>query len=179
MNFLELPCDFRRIYDSPDHEGGMLIDLDVKLESLVYIDPVIIMGMALGLRQPLPLHERAGAGESLLLGKTIGSQAKTTPPSLDVTVLIPKGVKFGGTHTYASTDDLLWVIEMGVVYNFSIVLNDVICECPNCFTRTHKDFGDTKDTNYYKKIVCTECLLEKMYICIVKHAIPVFVILSL
>ena len=156
----------------------MLIDLDVKPESLEYIDTTIIMGIALGLRQPVPLHEKGGAGVTLSLGKTIGSQAKTTPPILDVTVLIPKGVKFGATHTYATTDDLLWMIEMGVVRNFSIALNGVICACPNCFTRTHKDFGDTKDTNYYKKIVCAECLLEKMYICIVKHARPVSVLIS-
>ena len=52
--------------------------------------------------------------------------------SLFAIIEVPRGLKFGGRRSYASTDDFIMVFYDGMVRDFSIGLSDVICECNTC-----------------------------------------------
>ena len=51
---------------------------------------------------------------------------------LSTTIKMRKGRKFSGRHSYASTDDLIIMMEDRIVGNFFIGLCNVICECDVC-----------------------------------------------
>ena len=56
------------------------------------------------------------------------------------TIEVPRGLKFGGQRSYASTDDFIMVFSDGIVRDFSIGLVNVICECDNCNESLSSDY---------------------------------------
>ena len=71
-------------------------------------------------------------GRTDILPCGISRNAQIEKGRLLTTIEVLKGLKYRGTHSFASTDGLIRGIEEKIIVNFFIGLGNVIAECDNC-----------------------------------------------
>ena len=129
LDTFKLPAILKKIYDDPAKPNFAFLQLETVPGEIFYIDSPLLKKMCELLKQGIGLTE---CGRTDILPYGISLAAEIENDCLSTTIKIRKGCKFGGRHSYASTDDLIMLMEDRIVVNFFIGLGNVICDCNIC-----------------------------------------------
>ena len=129
INILKIPATIQEIYNDPARERSAFLKLEIVPGEVFRIGDSMLKILCEELNQGVAFTE---CGRTDILPCGISRNAQIEKGRLLTTIEVLKGLKYGGTHSFASTDGLIRGIEEKIIVNFFIGLGNVISECDNC-----------------------------------------------
>ncbi len=139
IDFLYIAATFQALSENPAKSDSVLLKLEITAGGIFRIDPSMLQPLCEELRNGVGLTECGRTEDVLPYGKS--QDAKIESGRLSTTIRVPKSLKFGGQHSYASTDDFIMAFSDGMVQDFSIGLVNVICQCDICNELLSSELG--------------------------------------
>ena len=130
INALYLAATLQALYPNSAKLNSVFLKLEIVSGDIFQLDESILQKLCKGLKDGVGLTECGRTEDVLPYGRSRDAEIKNG--YLSTIIEVPRGLKFGGQHSYASTDDFIMVFSDGMVRDFSIGLFDVICECNTC-----------------------------------------------
>lgn len=130
INSLYLEATFQALLASSAKLNSVFLKIEIASGDIFQIDDSILQKLCEELKDGVGLTECGRTEDVLPYGRS--RDAEIENGCLSTIIEVPKGLKFGGQRSYASTDDFIMVFSDGIVQDFSIGLVDVICQCNTC-----------------------------------------------
>lgn len=130
INSLYLGATLQALCTNPAKPNSVFLKLEITSEDIFQIDNSMLQKLRENLKEGVGLTECGRTEDVLPYGRS--RDAEIENGHLSTIIEVPRGLKFGGQHSYASTDDFIMVFSDGIVRNFSIGLIDVTCQCNTC-----------------------------------------------
>lgn len=130
INALYLKGTLQAVLASSAKLNSVLLKIEIASGDIFQMDDSILQKLCDKLKDGVGLTECGRTEDLLPYGRS--RDAKIESGRLSALIEIPRGLKFGGQRSYASTDDFIRVFSDGMVRDFSIGLVDVICQCDTC-----------------------------------------------
>ena len=129
INTLKIAAILKKVCDDPTKPDFAFLKLKIVPGEIFQIDGPMLKQLCDELKQGVGLTE---CGRTDILPYGISQDAEIENNCLSITIKVRKGRKFGGRHSYGSTDDLIIMMEDRIVGNFFVGLGNVVCECDTC-----------------------------------------------
>ena len=139
IDFLYIAATFQALSENPAKLDSVLLKLEITAGDIFRIDPSMLQALCEKLRNGVGLTECGRTEDVLPYGRS--REAKIENGRLSTIIKVPKSLKFGGRHSYASTDDFIRALSDGIVRDFSIGLVNVICQCNICNELLSSELG--------------------------------------
>ncbi len=138
INALYLKATLQAVLASSAKLNSVFLKIEIASGDIFQMDDSILQKLCDELKDGVGLTECGRTEDVLPYGRS--RDAKIESGCLSTMIEIPKGLKFGGQRSYASTDDFIMVFSDGMVRDFSIGLVDVICRCNICNESLSSDY---------------------------------------
>ena len=129
IHILKIPATIQEIYNDPARERSAFLKLEVTPAEVFGIGDSMLKILCEKLNQGIPFTE---CGRTDILNCGISRDAQIEKGHLLTTIEVLKRLRYGGRHSFASTDDLIRGIEEKIIGNFFVGLGNVIAECDKC-----------------------------------------------
>ena len=139
IDFLYIAAAFQALSENPAKSNSVLLKLEITAGDIFQIDLSMLQALCEKLRDGVGLTECGRTEDVLPYGRS--QDAKIENGRLSTIIRILKSLKFGGQHSYASTDDFIMAFSDGMVRDFSIGLINVICQCNICKELLSSELG--------------------------------------
>ncbi len=130
INSLYLQATLQALLTNSTKPNSVFLKIEIVSGNIFQIDDSILQKLCKDLKDGVGLTECGRTEDLLPYGRS--RDAKIENDCLSTIVEVPRGLKFGGQRSYASTDDFIMVFSDGMVRDFSIGLINVICQCNTC-----------------------------------------------
>jgi len=130
ISSLYLAATLQTLCTSDAKLNSVFLKLEIVSGDIFQIDDSILQKLCEDLKAGVGLTECGRTEDVLPYGRS--RDAEIENGYLSTIIEVPRGLKFGGQHSYASTDDFMRVFSAGIVRDFSIGLIDVTCQCNTC-----------------------------------------------
>ena len=138
INALYLKATLQAVRASSAKLNSVLLKIEIASGDIFQMDDSILQKLCDELKDGVGLTECGRTEDVLPYGRS--RDAKIEGGCLSTIIEIPRGLKFGGQRSYASTDDFIRVFSDGMVRDFSIGLVNVICQCDICNESLSSDY---------------------------------------
>ncbi|MDE0017824.1 MAG: hypothetical protein OXU51_16700 [Candidatus Poribacteria bacterium] len=138
INSLYLAATLQALCTNSAKLDSVFLKLEIVSGDIFQIDDSILQKLCQELKDGVGLTECGRTEDVLPYGSS--REAEIENGYLSTIIEVPRGLKFGGQRSYASTDDFIMVFSDGMVRDFSIGLVDVICRCDICNESLSSDY---------------------------------------
>ena len=138
INALYLKATLQAVLASSAKLNSVFLKIEIASGDIFQMDDSILQKLCDELKDGVGLTECGRTEDVLPYGRS--RDAKIENGRLSTIIEIPRGLKFGGQRSYASTDDFIRVFSDGMVPDFSVGLVDVICQCDTCNESLSSDY---------------------------------------
>ena len=138
INSLYLEATFQALLASSAKLNSVFLKIEIASGDIFQIDDSILQKLCEELKNGVGLTECGRTEDVLPYGTS--RDAEIENGCLSTIIEVPRGLKFGGQRSYASTDDFIMVFSDGIVRDFSIGLVDAICQCDTCNESLSSDY---------------------------------------
>ena len=152
INSLYLKATLQAVLANSAKLDSVFLKIEIASGDIFQIDDSILQKLCQELKDGVGLTECGRTEDVLPYG--VSRDAEIENGCLSTIIEVPRGLKFGGQRSYASTDDFIKVFYSGIVRDFSIGLVNVICECDTCneplsshYKQCCEHFPGDKDTD--------------------------------